>query len=422
MSVDDELPVRNSPLFAEGLEVLDGSVPWLDPSRMPEKPGGFLYGVRFKNHPKFGNQDHPCGTEEELIQTLLQHSGHIDLVYLPDNSHGVPRLALNRYNPWQKPDLLKLFFRTLRTRGLVAVAAIGGALFMQTSHSLTLFLIGLIFGVIPVFDAMIQWLIYPKNQPVSELKKSMIHGSLFFDWIERTKRSKILIWLILGIIAIVYWGQMRAGVAGLENPGNIGVIQRDLVRQSGEWWRLFTGTLMHGPIWHIAMNGLGLFYIGKFIHRLTHPVMVPIVFVISAFAGAIASVLYAPQGGSVGASGGVVGMIGFLTWLVIVRRKELPYDFRSFAIRNIFLLAVLGVIGFFFVDNAGHAGGFIGGLFCGIIYQYFHRDAWDIPGTPVLTVLGALSGLVLLFGLASCLDLFLFDGTYLIERLPHYTW
>ncbi|MDF1814943.1 MAG: rhomboid family intramembrane serine protease, partial [Verrucomicrobiales bacterium] len=203
---------------------------------------------------------------------------------------------------------------------------------------------------------------------------------------------------------------------------NAGKIQPQAIRSGGEWWRLLTGTLMHGAIWHIAMNGLGFFYIGKFIHRLTSPVLVIIVFVISALAGAFASTLFSSDLGSVGASGGVVGMIGFLAWLVVVRWKALPYDFRSFTIRNILLLSILGAIGFFFVDNAGHAGGFLGGIFCGIIYDIFHKNRWDVPDSPMKIALGVLCSALFLFGFACCMDLFFFGGQRLVSHLPHPSW
>ena len=97
---------------------------------------------------------------------------------------------------------------------------------------------------------------------MAELKESMIHGTLFFEWIDKSKRSKALIWISIAIFGIVFYAQMK----DFENFANAGKIQPEAIKEKGEWWRLFTGTLMHGAIWHIALNALGFFYIGKFIY------------------------------------------------------------------------------------------------------------------------------------------------------------
>lgn len=354
---------------------------------------------------------------------MLRDAGeYIGFVYLPDQDRGVPLRSLSCFTPFQKKDFRGFFLKALRTRGVLGVAAVAGAVYLNSGQSFMLFLLGLIFGIIPVFDTLIQWLMFPGRTSPFELKNSMVHSRVFYDWIEKSSRSKWPLWVILAILGVVYAGQMKDGGVGFNHLTELGKISRELVRPVGEWWRIFTGSLMHAFLGHLALNALALFFIGKFIHRLTHPLINPIVFTFSAFTGAIASTLFASEKGSVGASGGVVGMIGFLAWLVYVRRGDLPYDFRSFTIRNILLLTLLGAIGFFFVDNAGHAGGLLGGVVCGIIYDGFHRGRWDVPTTPVINALGIFSFAILFFGLACCMDLFYFQGRYLISHLPKFSW
>ncbi len=411
---------RNPPLRVGGLEIFDESTPWRKSALLPEKPAGFSYGVKFSNHPKYKNTNQPC-SEPELREALQQFGPHIDVVYLPDQPRGVPKVSLSCYVPYDKSGMKRFFFKTLQSRGLVAIGGIAGALYLNAEYSMILFLVGLTFGVVPVFDGFVRWLSFPKNQSASELKKSMVDASVFFDWLEGGQKSRWLIWVILALLIGVFYGQSRLGNQELfQALTSLGAVDGAAIRNQGEWWRLLTGPMMHAANWHIFMNGIGFYFLGKYIHRLTFPGMVVIVFVISAVAGALATTFVGKM--SVGASGGVVGMLGFLSWLSYVRRSELPYEFRSSMFRNIALLGVIGVLGFFFIDNAGHAGGFLGGVICGIVYDKTHPGAWDVPSTPAKSALGAVCFGVVLFAFACCMDLFFGEGKHLIAHLPKFSW
>jgi membrane associated rhomboid family serine protease len=419
-----EEDLKKPALSAEGLEIFDESTPWRRPALLPEKPAGFIYGVRFRKHPKYGNTNQPCETECEMRKALEEFGPNIDVVYLPGYSKGVPKLSLSCYVPFDRRQILQMFLKILSSRGLVAIGGIAGAIYLNTSYSILLFLIGLSYGVVPVFDALLRWWSFPKNQSFADLKRSMVDGSVFFDWLEGKQAARWLIWLILALLCGVFYGQTRLGNDEMfQALTSLGAVDGAAIRNQGEWWRLFTGPMMHAAAWHIFMNGIGFYFLGKYIHRLTFPAMVTIVFVISALVGALASAFFGRM--SVGASGGVVGMIGFLSWLSYVRRSELPYEFRSATFRNIALLVIIGILGFFFfniIDNAGHGGGFVGGVICGITYDKTQPRGWVNPATWVKSVLGAVCLIVVFFSFACCLDLFFGEGKYLISHLPKLSW
>ena len=418
-----------SQLKAEGLEILDGSLPWRDPALLPDKPGGYLFGVRFRNHPQHGDSDRPVGTARDVISVLETERERVDKVYLPEEDRGVPRRSLNCYPPYSKKDYWNFFLQTLSTRGLLGVAALGAAGFVKPELSISLFLLALLFGLIPVFDAFLLWLLFPGGMTREELKKGVVHSVMFQDWVRRSPRSRAAIWSLVLVFVAVFVGQLHNGVGPpFDELTTRGSIHPTPVREAGEWWRLFTGTLMHANIYllfHIGLNSLGLVYLGKYIHRLTNPLIVPIVFVVSALVGAFASVLFwgaRPGIGSVGASGGVVGLIGFLVGLQWMRRGAFPDDFRMLTVRNVILLVVIGVAGLAFIDNAGHGGGLVAGLLCSLIYCSLHRDDWEIPNSPALIAGAILSFLAVGFGLLTSLDLSFFDGRWIAGRLPRIPW
>jgi membrane associated rhomboid family serine protease len=60
------------------------------------------------------------------------------------------------------------------------------------------------------------------------------------------------------------------------------------------------------------MNGYALYNFGRLMELLANRAHLAIVFLLSAIGGGILSTVLSPEGLSVGASGGIVGLIGYL--------------------------------------------------------------------------------------------------------------
>ena len=131
----------------------------------------------------------------------------------------------------------------------------------------------------------------------------------------------------------------------------------------GEWWRLFTAPLLHGHPLHFMMNAAALLYLGKRMEVFARWPHVPMVFVFAACIGGEASARFiaAP---SVGASGGLMGWLGFLLVFESLHGRLVPRRASRRLIAGVVLTGVIGVIGFRFIDNAAH----LGGLLAGMIY------------------------------------------------------
>jgi len=169
-------------------------------------------------------------------------------------------------------------------------------------------------------------------------------------------------WALAAAVGAVALAQVAAPGSSVAAAGLV----KEAVR-NGEWWRLFTAPLLHGGVLHLVMNGGALLALGPAVERLAHRAYLPLVFLAAALAGGAGSMLGYPHTTSVGASGGLLGIIGFLVVLAFRRRDLLPRDLGKDLLKDVGWIAVLGLVGFAFIDNGAHAGGLLGGVVLGLL-------------------------------------------------------
>jgi membrane associated rhomboid family serine protease len=164
----------------------------------------------------------------------------------------------------------------------------------------------------------------------------------------------------VGVVSVL---QVAAPGSSIESAGLV----KDAVR-GGEWWRMLTAAMLHGGVWHLAMNLGAAASLGVTVERHSHRAYVPLVFLLATLAASSASLLLVPDRTSVGASGGLMGLMGFLAVIGWRRRDLMPRGFaRSMAV-DVGLMAMIGIVGFQFIDNAAHAGGLLAGMVLGLLW------------------------------------------------------
>jgi membrane associated rhomboid family serine protease len=92
------------------------------------------------------------------------------------------------------------------------------------------------------------------------------------------------------------------------------------------------------------------------------------VFLFSAMVGGEASAhfLDAP---SVGASGGLMGWLGFLLVFETLHSALVPRSAKRRLLGGVLMTALIGVVGYRFIDNAAHFGGLLAGMaYAGIVF------------------------------------------------------
>jgi membrane associated rhomboid family serine protease len=114
---------------------------------------------------------------------------------------------------------------------------------------------------------------------------------------------------------------------------------------------------------HFLMNAAALAYLGKRLEVFARWPHLPLVFLFSACIGGEASARFiaAP---TVGASGGLMGWLGFLLVFETLHTSLVPRTARRRLMAGVALTALIGLIGYRYIDNAAHAGG----LFAGMLY------------------------------------------------------
>lgn len=169
-----------------------------------------------------------------------------------------------------------------------------------------------------------------------------------------------------------------------------GFVKQDFA--AGEYWRILTGAALHGGAIHLLMNCYALYVLGKLIETLSNRAHVAIVFLLAAIGGGVLSLIFLPQGVSVGASGGIVGFLGYLAAYGFLRRKLLSNAFLKSMLFNIGFIALYGIFLREHIDNFGHLGGLIVGAIYGFVQipKDLHRDPREAGNFTEIAGLSAL--------------------------------
>jgi membrane associated rhomboid family serine protease len=181
-------------------------------------------------------------------------------------------------------------------------------------------------------------------------------------------------YIFVASIVIVAVVQMTTGLipsvdaAGFDKPA---------FRLRGEYWRILTGAAVHGGLAHIAMNAFAFYSFGRIFEVLSSRAHLAIVFLLSAIGGGLLSLYFAPEGLSVGASGGIVGLISYLAVYTFKRRQFITPEFRKSLLMNIGFIILFGLVLYQVIDNYGHIGGLIVGAVYGLIQ--IPTDAYADP-------------------------------------------
>lgn len=100
-----------------------------------------------------------------------------------------------------------------------------------------------------------------------------------------------------------------------------------LIVNENDAWRLLSSTVLHAGLVHYFINMLALWFVGTAIETSHGFVAATILFVIPAVGGTILSAIFLPEYITVGASGGIFGLIGACLSDIIMNWKLLFCDF-----------------------------------------------------------------------------------------------
>jgi membrane associated rhomboid family serine protease len=369
---------------------------WEKQIELPNKEPDIDYAYILKS------DNNPIKCDMETLFDIIENDKEVKYVTTPQNdTYIIPGSDYETLQPILRKK--KISIKNDLNVGLVYTFLFGGImlLFSLTSDEgfwsdRTGKLYVLIFGIIPVLNALYElFAIRRVNQ--SNYQKEC--SELKFDfWISQKK--VIPIFIITGILALITLVQFITGLG--DSIESVGLVKPKTL--AGEYWRLLTCTLLHGSVLHILFNGAAIFVIGRIVIRITGFSYFAIVFLVSGILGSIFSLFFMPNQTSVGASGGIMGLIGFILIISIKFNDNIPRNIIKSMLNTIVLVAIIGISASDIIDNAAHGGGLIGGILIGLLLIRKQKNMIPYKPNLLINILGILSTLILIGGIGIILN------------------
>jgi membrane associated rhomboid family serine protease len=157
-----------------------------------------------------------------------------------------------------------------------------------------------------------------------------------------------------------------------------------------EYWRLISSGFLHLEFWHIGMNMLALFWLGRMMEpALGHARYLGIYFV-SLLAGSLGVLILDPDKLTLGASGAVYGLLGGA--IVMARNREIDLMQSGLVPILALNLAITILFSSRGISLGAHVGGLIGGFIVTfVVEELAKRRRSELPAVIACVILGAVT-------------------------------
>ena len=177
---------------------------------------------------------------------------------------------------------------------------------------------------------------------------------------------------IIAITLLAYLAQV-VQTGDLWNPDNARIVGDGALFgpavADGEWWRLVTAGFLHSSPIHIGFNMYLLWFLGGALERYAGTGRFLVVYFTAILWGSVGALVVTPDALTVGASGGVFGLMAAV--YLLERQRGIALLGSSVG-----MLLVLNLVITFALPNVsigGHIGGIIGGAAAGFVLSGFGR-------------------------------------------------
>ena len=204
-------------------------------------------------------------------------------------------------------------------------------------------------------------------------------------------------WVLVGLLVV--GGAVQVWV-GLDSSVAAAGLDKERYR-AGEFYRLLTAPFLHGHPLHWALNVGGLWYLGRRVELLASWPHLAVVFLVSMLAGGLATAQFMPDRSSVGASGGLLGLLGFLLVFETLHSRLVPRSTRQRLGAALALTFLIGFVGYRFIDNLAHGGGLVAGMLYGVIVFPKSKSARRPRANSMDLCIGSVGLLVLMASLVA---------------------
>lgn len=361
------------------------TAPWLAPDLLPEASLGGQTGVLWKE----ANPMSLAGISTHLRTQDLDDKAPIHWVEIPESPRVVHVSEVPELWDAQSSRDLRHLQSTVKQSATLALMAGAACLVLMIFGGGALVFLPAIYAI-QGGEAWIEAAATRRRllrDPAAYFRSQALEMR-YAAWIGRHRAIEAWrTWGIAGAWLLLFLLQL---FTGFENSIQKAALVKPLVWE-GQAWRLLTGPMLHGNIMHIFMNGAAWLSLALLVERTVHRhVLVPL-WLLCALGGSLFSVVLMPGQTSVGASGGLMGLVGLLAVMGLRRKRLLPPHFVAGILRSIAMMAVFGILAWSILDNAAHLGGLLTGATIGL--WLFRKDdgSLPLPDSPLKSSFGWIS-------------------------------
>jgi rhomboid protease GluP len=162
-----------------------------------------------------------------------------------------------------------------------------------------------------------------------------------------------------------------------------------------QWYRLITAMFLHGGLIHIGFNMMSLMQLGPALEELYGSSRYFFLYIFTGAFGFLVSSFLGTY--SLGASGGLLGLVGAMLAITTKRGGAYMRELRSRLISSVVFLFVLGFMGMG-LDNKAHLAGMASGFALGKIFA--DRQPMSVREKKIANALGWLAGIAVIASFA----------------------
>lgn len=224
--------------------------------------------------------------------------------------------------------------------------------------------------------AVLQGRPVPTLAAVDLAERQMVAGGYAQPARRALSSQTVVTYLLIAAFVVIWLLETTIKVRGVDTANAMGALF-NTGSESRDWWRYVASGFLHLPSTpiHILFNGFAMLYIGRLVEQLYGRLVLLGAFLVCVvtggllWVGATAVGIASPSFG-VGASGGIMGLIGLLLMLGRVQGRDVPVgvvaSIRQYALSIVILNVLVGFLLSNAINNFAHAGGFLGGVLLGV--------------------------------------------------------